>query len=95
MVGMGMGLEDPLHAQVMLADMGDDAVGEIRLGAAGGLIVVERRVDDRAAPVARRMHEVADGVGIRMEERGDLRLDHAASPLLCRPCSMGARYGIR
>jgi hypothetical protein len=45
-IGMNMGIENPLNRKARRAHMGDEAVGELRRGPGGGLIVVENRIDD-------------------------------------------------
>ena len=47
-IGMGVGFQQPLHLQLMLANEGDDLVGLGGGGSPGGGVVVEHRVDDRA-----------------------------------------------
>ncbi|MNG16208.1 hypothetical protein D3C84_1000980 [compost metagenome] len=48
MIGVGMGFQQPLHLQPVLAHEGDDPVGLGRGRAAGGRVVIKHRVDNRA-----------------------------------------------
>ena len=49
MVGMRMGVEDPLDAQALARDICEDRVGVGRGGRAGLLVEIEHRIDDGAA----------------------------------------------
>ncbi len=67
-VGMGVGLQQPLHLQAFSLDESGDSVGTGGADAPGGGIVVQHRVDDGAFLGARGMHHVAHGRRRRVEE---------------------------
>ncbi|MOA12421.1 hypothetical protein D3C78_1324100 [compost metagenome] len=67
-VGVHVGFQDPLHAEVVLAHVGNQLVGAVVRGASGGGIVVQHRVDQRALAAVRIAHHVAVGEGRGIEE---------------------------
>ncbi|MNZ86742.1 hypothetical protein D3C78_1055770 [compost metagenome] len=71
-VGMHVGLQDPLHAQAVLAHVGDQPVGALVRGAPGRGVVVQHRVDQRALAAVRIAHHVAVGEGGGIEEGFDM-----------------------
>lgn len=79
-IGMNVGLEDPLHAQALFAHMGDEAIGAVVRGAPGGGIVVQYGVNKRALAALRIAHHVAVGEGGRIEEGFDMGI-HGTTPL--------------
>ena len=73
MVGVDMGLEDPLDLELLLPHMGDDGVGRVMIGAARCRIVVEHRIDDGAVLRCRIDYDIAERVGRLVEERSHFR----------------------
>lgn len=65
---MGMGFQQPLHLQLVLANEGDDPVGLDGRSAPGGGVVIEHRVDNRAVPAIVLVDYVAVGLGCGVEE---------------------------
>ena len=78
-VGVHVGLQQPFHLQVVLANVGDQAFGAGMAGAPGGRVVVEHRVDDGAGAAGRVAHHVAVGGGGRVEEGSDVGFQHGGS----------------
>jgi hypothetical protein len=74
-VGMDMGLDDPLELQAVGLDVGDDLVGVIIGDAAGGVVDVHDGIDDGAASEAGVLDDIADRVGGLVEEGLDLGFD--------------------
>ena len=79
-IGMGMGLEQPNHLQIMRSDVFDDRIGRGRRGAARIGIKVEHRVDNRRLAGRRIAHHVGDGESGRIKEAGDFRPQRRTSP---------------
>src|SRR5699024_5311075 len=48
MIGMNVGLQNPVELQAVAADEFDQAVGRVKIGTPGERLVVEHRVDHRA-----------------------------------------------
>ena len=72
-VGVGVGFQQPLGAQAVLAHIGDDAVGALSGGAARFGIVVQHRIDDgTGAAGGGFVHDVGNGGGDRVEKGLDL-----------------------
>jgi hypothetical protein len=71
-VGVRVGLEDPLHPQAAAAHELDHAFGGARRSAPGLRLVVEHRVDDRRRAAV--VHYVGDRPGGRVEEGLQLRV---------------------
>ena len=72
-IGMGMGVEDPLHGQPLARHIGEDLVGLMRSGRPGFLIELIDRIDDRAAPRLRVGDDILDAAGTRLVEALHLR----------------------
>ena len=68
MVGVGVGLQQPVGPQAMLAHVLDHAVGAGGAGAAGLGVVVQHRIDDGGAARRIFMDHIGDGGGDRIEE---------------------------
>jgi hypothetical protein len=73
MVGMGMGLEYPLHPERQALDGVDHPLRRCMRRAAGPGIEVEHRIHDRAAAAGAGMNDMGEGAGHRVEQRLDLR----------------------
>src|SRR3546814_19397452 len=70
MVGVGMGLQQPVDCKVMLLDEGDDLVGRGKARAPCRRIIIEYAVDDRGALGRGIVDDIGHRVGrIRPEER--------------------------
>jgi len=82
-VGMGVGLDDPLQLQAVLFDMPDDLVGTVIGDAPGGIVDVHHAVDHGAGIAVGIFHDIADGVGIFVEKRGDLRFYRHINRIIC------------
>jgi hypothetical protein len=72
MIGVDVSLENPIDDVVAAFDQGDDRVGGHRSGSPGFRIVIQNRIDDRAASAARVGDNVADRVGRFVEKGGYL-----------------------
>ncbi len=72
-IGMGVGLEQPLDLEPLRLDMGEDGIRGISGHRARGGVVVEHRVDDRAFAAARRAYHIGDRVGGLVEESLNFR----------------------
>ncbi|MNT92641.1 hypothetical protein D3C72_2339610 [compost metagenome] len=71
MVGMSVGLEQPLHFEAFRFDVIDQLLcGGVR-GAAGCCIIVQYAVDDGTGIRLRIAHHMADREGLIIEERCD------------------------
>ena len=74
-VGMDMGLDQPLDREAVRLDEGDDLVGVVVGDAPGGVVDVHDGIDDGAGVRRRVLDDVGDRVGRRVEEGGDVRTD--------------------
>ena len=72
--GVDAGLEDPGRTQVLLANVGDDAVDEGGRGLARGRVEIEHRIDDGAQQSGRIGHEIGHPPRGGMVIRSDVRL---------------------
>ena len=81
-VGMDVGFDDPLKLEAAILDEGDDLVGVLIGDAAGEIVDVHDRVDHGARFGVGIFHDITDGVGRRVEEGGDVRLDAEVGGLL-------------
>ena len=72
-VGMGVGVEDPLDGQPLLGDVAQNCVGVRRAGGAGLLVEIEDGVDDGAAPGRGIGDDILDAPGARVEEAFNTR----------------------
>src|SRR5581483_10774164 len=77
MVGMGMGLDQPLQLQAVGPDIVDQNVGGLVADATGRIIDVHHGIDDPAGCGLRVAHHIADGAGVRIEKACHLRHDAA------------------
>ncbi|MNI60155.1 hypothetical protein D3C73_1153490 [compost metagenome] len=69
MIGVGVGFQQPLHLQAVLAHERDDPVRLQGGGSPGSRVVVEHRVDDRTLPAIRFVDHVTVG-GRGIVEKG-------------------------
>ena len=67
-IGMGMGLEDPVEVQIMVAQIGEHPIGRAGAGAPRAKGVVENRVDDRSPVAGMVPDHIRHGGGARIEE---------------------------
>lgn len=67
-IGVHVGLEDPVDLGVQFAHPGNQFVGGLGAGAAGLGVVVQHAVDQRAAPGVEVHHQVADGPCLVVEK---------------------------
>ena len=72
-VGMGMGLEDPVELQALAADVVDHPVGRSRGRPPRLEIVVQHRIDHRGAGARGIRHHIGHGEGFRVEKGFDVR----------------------
>lgn len=79
-IGMGVGLEQPVHAQPFGLDHRDELLGGLRAAATRVRIVIEHRVDDRRPAGCHVPHHVRKGMAGRMKNRSDDGLHDWASP---------------
>jgi len=67
-VGVRVGLQDPVHLQAVAAHVGQQPVGGRSAGAAGGGVVVQHRIDDGGAARGSVGHDVGHRAGLWVEE---------------------------
>ena len=68
MIGVGVGLQQPLDRETFGFHVINEGVGRVVRGAAGRWIVVQHTVDDGADVGAGIAHDMADGEGGLVEE---------------------------
>src|SRR3546814_18747078 len=73
MVGVGMGLQQPVDCKVMLLDEGDDLVGRGKARAPCRRIIIEYAVDDRGALGRGIVDDIGHRVGPIVDESLDRR----------------------
>ena len=73
-VGMGVGFQYPLHLQTCLADMGNQLIGGMGIGAAAAVIKSQYRIDDGTGIGRRIAYQIGESVGGWVEKSADLRL---------------------
>src|SRR6056297_227583 len=78
-VGMDMRLEQPLHIEIMLFDVSNDAVRRSSIGAARGIVEVQNAVDNGTGPPRGVLHEIRYGIRGVVEKAGDDRCHARAS----------------
>ncbi|MNR12406.1 hypothetical protein D3C85_1287590 [compost metagenome] len=78
-VGVGVGFDDPVQRQLLLAHEVQQPVGGGGGGAPGLGIVVQHRVDDRRMAAALVVHHIADGPGDGIETGVDLGIHRDSS----------------
>ncbi len=70
-VGVSVGLQQPVNLKVFGLHIGDQGVGRGGRGAARGGIIIQHAVDDGAGPGVRVAHDMADGEGGFVKEGFD------------------------
>ena len=81
-VGVDMGIDDPLDRQALGLHKCDQTVGRHGGGPPGRGVIVQQRVDDGAGLGFRVGDHIADRVGRLIEEGRDDRIGHVQSPWL-------------
>ncbi|RMN37933.1 hypothetical protein ALQ60_102022 [Pseudomonas syringae pv. papulans] len=84
-ISVHVGFENPLHRGAQRLRPFDHPVGRLGPGAAGLGVVIEHAVDQRTLLAVQVHHQIADGPGMRVEERFDMEFftdDHVQFPWL-------------
>jgi len=79
MIGMGVGFENPLHAQPLAGDDGQQLFSVGRARAPGLGVEIEYRIDQRRPPTGRVEHDIRPGPGLGLVNRTN-------SGVLCAHC---------
>ena len=75
MVGVNVRLDDPFELEAVVPDPGDHLIGVGVGDAAGRIVDVHDRIDDGAGVGCRILDDIADCVGVGIEERLHLGFD--------------------
>ena len=90
---MCMGFDQPLDLESPILDEGDDLVGGFVADASGSVIDIHDAIDDSARIRLRILDDIADGIGLLVEEGGDLRLNREVIGVRCRThCSLSLNF---
>src|SRR5579863_10432329 len=94
-IGVDMGLQQPVHLQSMHLDMGNERIGRGGGGAARGGIKVEHAVDDRREASGGIMDDIGDREGRLVEEGvNDRPAALAGLDLRARRCEHAVNHAI-